>query len=354
MTLAANRTPAIAGAAVLTTAALLALFPEPAASAYLAAYLLIAGFPLGATALLMLLHVTGGGWARRVRRLLENASMATPMVGVALVAIVPLAARLYPWAAQRDPEYPLYFHPGFVAARALVIVLLWSVGGPLLARASRVVPLNARAPARLRAACSAGLILYALSMTGAAADWFGSTQAGWHSSIFAVILMCSQVLSALALVTLWATAWGRGLSRPLMVDLGNFLLALAILHAYVAFSQFFIIWNGNVPERTVWYVPRTRGLWLAVVVVVAFTQFAAPTGALLFRRVKQSRGALLAVTAVILAGSVLEAAWIIMPGAAPSGAAAPALFLLIAALLGAAVYSVGTLLAQRRERRAAP
>lgn len=304
---------AMLAAVVLSAAAMIAALvaPSTVAGPYLAAFLILTAVPLGGSALLMLIHVSGGTWADPVRWVLEAMAAWAPSLLLFIAPLLILAPHLYPWAAP-DAHASAYFHPSFVALRAFLIVVLWAVGGTILSSVSGRVPRGARAGAALRAGCAVGLILYILSMTGAAVDWFGSHREHWHSSMFAVILICAQGLAALALLSLIASAVPPHDQR-LLTDCGNLLLAFTLLHAYVSFSQFFIIWNGNVPDRTSWYVDRTRGWWLVAITFCAFTQFAIPFTMMLFRTLKSNPAAISIASRSILIGTVVEASWIVLP-----------------------------------------
>lgn len=310
--------------------------PESGPPAYVAAFMLVASVPLGAAAILMIWHTTGGAWGELIRSRLERAASTSPILLILFLPIAVAAPTLYPWVhAGGTPAARFYFHPLFVALRALVFLATWSIGGPWLASASRAVPRGARAGPRLRAACAAGLAIYMITATFAFTDWVLSLQPEWHSSDFGVIVVCSQGLTAMAFVT-GALALQRqrsdGAGHTELRDLGSLLFAFVLLHAYVSFVQFFIVWNGDVPARTSWYVSRTSGLWEVVVLGVVVIQFAAPLAALLFRRLKDSPRAMLWICASLLIGAVLEAPWLTLPSAGVAGSGS-ALYLPIAAAL---------------------
>lgn len=345
---------AMLAAVVLSSAAMFAALvaPSTVAGPYLAAFLILTAIPLGGSALLMLLHVSGGAWADPVRGVLEAMAAWAPSLLLFIAPLFVLAPHLYPWAAP-DAHASAYFLPSFVALRAFLIVVLWAVGGAILSSASERVPRGTRAGAGLRAGCAVGLILYVLSMTGAAADWFGSLHAHWHSSMFAVILICAQGLAALALLSLIASAVLPHDQR-LLTDCGNLLLAFTLLHAYVSFSQFFIIWNGNVPDRTSWYVDRTRGWWLVAITFCAFTQFAIPFTMMLFRTLKSNPVAISIASCSILIGTVVEASWIILPSStSPDIASFIVLAVITVALLAPTFWTFAQRAIQSRTGRPA-
>jgi hypothetical protein len=338
MTPRARRSSTWSLVAATAGTAVVLLVPAYGAPAYLGAFVLIASIPLGSAGVLMLWHSTGGAWGEPIRTRLELAATAAPILPILFVPIAVAAPKLYPWVhAGETPVARFYFHPLFVGVRAVAFLAAWSIGGPWLAAASRAVPPGERAGPRLRGACAAGLVVYVITATFAFTDWVLSLTPEWHSSDFGVIVVCSQGLTAMALVTGAAALQrlrGGDVRGAELRDLGSLLFAFVLFHAYVSFVQFFIIWNGDVPARTSWYVSRTRGLWEAVVLAVVVFQFAFPLSALLFRRLRDSPRAMTWICASLLAGAVLEAAWLTLPSAGVTGTWS-ALYLACAAALGA-------------------
>jgi hypothetical protein len=285
------------------------------AAAYLAAFFLISLVPLGAAAILMLWICTGGAWGRLARPRLEDAILTIPWLCLLAIPLAFLAFRLYTWAA--DPSHARdYYHPWLVLARTLIVLALWCWSSLRLVGASRRAAGNDRAPPPLRAACAVGLVVYVLSVTVLSTDLVMSIEPDWHSSMLGVIVVCLQALAALAwtITALAISAIRAGRKRhDRLRDLGNLLLATVMLHAYVMFSQFFIIWNGNVPERTSWYESRVGPVWNTILALAALALFAIPFAAMLFRPLKRSPRAMAAVGAIVLAGCWLESAWLTIP-----------------------------------------
>ena len=108
-----------------------------------------------------------------------------------------------------------------------------------------------------------GLLAYGLTITFASFDWLMSLEPHWFSTIYGVLIMGGQGLSALAfliVVLVWlsrrAAARSRSSSPAHFHDLGNLMLAFVMLWAYFSFSQYLIIWSGNLPEEIAWYLHR--------------------------------------------------------------------------------------------------
>jgi hypothetical protein len=303
--------------------------------AYLFAYLFPLGISLGSLTLLMLHNLTGGDWGDPLRPALRAAARTLPVVALLFLPIALGLAALYPWArpaewmasdawAHRRP----YLNPPFFFARAAVCFLLWNVLAFVLTRP--------RMPgaARPRGLSAAGLVLYLFSITHAGIDWLMSRDEAFYSTTFGFILGVGQTLSALAFVLLLLPPAGpsTGRKRGVFNDLGNVLLTLVILWAYVSFMQFLVIWMGNTREDNGWYLARGlgggegAGPWRAVALGLVVLHFFLPFLVLLFRATKQYAPALRGVAGVLLAAHVLEEYWLVAPsgrGGATAVAVAP-------------------------------
>ena len=262
---------------------------------------------------------------------LEAAARTLPVVTLFFVpiALAGLPA-LYPWARPEvvaaDPVLQAkraYLNVPFFLARAVLYFAGWNAIVWLLARWSREQdvggpqPLGAERKFRLLSA--PGLLAYGLFVTFASIDWVMSLDPHWYSTIFGVIFMGGQGLAAMALAILllaWLQAhepYRSTVTPAHFHDLGTLLFAFVMLWAYFAFSQFLIIWSGNLPEEITWYLDRMRGGWGAVAVALAVGQFVVPFLLLLSRDVKRSPRALAAIAAAVLAMRYVDLLWMIVP-----------------------------------------
>jgi hypothetical protein len=322
------RTALIAGLAGLAVSALLGVArPGAFFFGYLCAFVLWFGVPLGCAAILMTHHLVNGRWGWSVRGPAEAALRTLPLVALLFVPVLFGLSRLYAWArpaaVAASPELTAkagYLNEPFFLARAALFFLLWIVGGLLLLRGSRAHRRagGGWAPLRLARLAGAGLVVWGLTVTFAGIDWVGSLAATWYSTIFGLYILVGQALTALALVVVLITTLPRPdgtepVPATVLHDLGNLMLMLVILHAYMGYSQFFIIWNGNKPEEIQWYLPRLHGLWGGVAVVLLVIHFFLPFFALLSRRVKRNAHLLRRVAVIVLAARVADAAWMVLP-----------------------------------------
>ncbi len=308
--------------------------------AWLVAFLFVLGLTLGSLVLVMLQHLTGGAWGLVLRRPLESAARCLPLVAVLFLPVAFGVHHIYEWAR---PEWQAtyrrmhegerfskadFLSPDFFWARAAVYFAVWLILIFVLNRWSREQDrtANPRLPRRFRLLSAPGLALYGGTITFAAIDWIMSLQPDWYSTIFGVILGVGQVLSAFAfcialLVLLAQYPPLRDVVLPNHLrDLGNLMLAFVLLWAYMSFSQFLLIWAGNLTEEIPFYLYRGQGGWQWVAGALALFQFALPFILLLSRDVKTARGRLVGVALLVLVMRVVDLYWLVVPAPVATGA----------------------------------
>jgi hypothetical protein len=170
--------------------------------------------------------------------------------------------------------------------------------------------------------------LYGLAATFASVDWIMSLEPDWFSTAFGMLFMVGQVLTAFSLVITAASLLaGRESIAAVAVptklnDLGNLMLAFVMLWAYLGFSQFLIIWAGNLPEEIVWYKHRLAGGWALVAVFLIVFHFAVPFLLLLVRDVKRRARRLGRLAAAMLVIRLVDIVWMVEPSGRTGNAAA--------------------------------
>jgi hypothetical protein len=300
---------------------------------YLVAFLFWSGIPLGCLAVLMLHHLVGGGWGFLIRRLLEAGTRTLPVVAALVVPLLLGIPHLYIWAhPEAVASDPLLLHKGvylnvpFFAVRTVVYFVVWIVLAHFLNRwsADQDDTGAASLARRLYALSGPGLVVYGLTVTFASLDWAMSLEPDWFSTIYSAVFMIGQVLSALAFVT--AMLMFLASSEPLSAvasprylnDLGNLLLAFVILWAYMAFSQFLIIWSGNLTDEISWYLHRVRGGWQWVAACVLAFHFGIPFLLLLSRDLKRNVRSLSLLAGALLFMRLLDMVWNVDPAFDPA------------------------------------
>jgi hypothetical protein len=306
--------------------------PQPFFFAYLAAYVFWLGIPVGCLALLMLHHLVGGRWGFMIQRILEAAIQTLPLMALLFVPLLFGLSDLYPWArvelVAADPllqQKAAYLNIPFFIARAVVYFAIWVGVGRLLVHWSLEQDRTADATLtqRLQRLSGPGLVLYGLSVTFSVIDWIMSLEPKWYSTIFGMIFIVSYGLAALAFVIIVANRikdeapLARVISADRFHDLGNLLLALVMLWAYMQFSQFLLIWSENLAEEIPWYLHRITGGWEWIALALILFLFALPFVLLLLRTTKRSAATLAWVAGGILFMHWLDVLWMIIPSFYP-------------------------------------
>src|SRR5262249_55292658 len=251
--------------------------------AYLVGFIFWIGITIGSLALLMLQHLTGGAWGLVIRRVLEASTRTLPLMLILFVPILFGLKQIYPWTSPAFMNQTLalqqkasYLSPTFFLIRAVIYFGLWSAMALLLNWFSLQQDRTAEKRFRknMQFVSGPGLAFLIISITFAAIDWVMSLEPAWFSTIFGLIFVAAWSLSALSF-TIVVMNWL--VKRPPMDtvaqpahfhDWGNLLLALVMLWTYFAFSQYLLIWSGNLPEETIWYVARKHGGWGVIALAI--------------------------------------------------------------------------------------
>jgi hypothetical protein len=300
---------------------------------YLVGYLFWIGIALGSLAILLLQHLTGGAWGLVIRRVLEAATRTLPLMAVLFIPIILGAHQIFPWThheemsktAALEQKAQLYLNLPFFTGRAALYFAVWILTAYLLNKWSRGQDHTAerRFTRRMRMIGGPGLLLLVLTVTFASLDWAMSLNPEWFSTIYGLLFVVSWALSALAFtIAVMAFLVNREpmsrIVRPNhFQDLGKLMLAFVMLWAYFAFSQFLIVWSGNLPEEIQWYLPRLRGGWGVIAVGVVFFHFAFPFLLLLSASLKRNARKLLMLAGVILLMRIIDLFWMIAPEFSP-------------------------------------
>ncbi len=303
--------------------------PDEFFPAYLLAFMAWLGVTLGCMAILMLQYMTGGAWGMVIRRLLEAGTRTLPLLVLLFIPILFGLPKLYVWARPaeiaEDKHLQEITHAylnfsGFLV-RAIIYFTTWSVLVYFLNRwsAEQDNPLTPDISRRFSVLSGPGLVLYGFSMSFAAIDWVMSLSPHWISTIYPLIFLAGQVLSALGFVVAIETILFRykpvsELLKPEHVhDHGKLILTFVMLWAYFSFSQWLIIWAGNLPEETSWFVRRLNGWWGLVGLFLAAFHFAVPFVLLLSRQFKRNVRTLVWLAVWLMFMRLVDLFWMIEP-----------------------------------------
>jgi len=296
---------------------------------YLFAFLFWTGMGLGCLSILMIHHLTGGIWGLAIRRLLEAGTRTIKVSALLFIPILFGLSRIYLWAqpdvVAHDPilqSKAAYLNVPFFVGRAFFYFAAWMALAHLLSKWSLELDGHRESlyiARRLRSLAGPGLVIMGLTITFASVDWAMSLDPHWFSTVYGLLFMVGQVLSAMALVIVALAVFGRDkplmdVTRPSVVhDLGKLMLAFIMLWAYLNLSQFLIIWSGNLPEEIPWYLRRLHGGWQYLALLLVAFHFVLPFLLLLSRDLKRHARLLAMVAGVVLLMRLVDLFWLIAP-----------------------------------------
>jgi hypothetical protein len=308
--------------------------PEAFFESYLFGYVVLAGVSLGCLGLLMLHHLVSGRWGHVIQRVLEAGARSLPLMLVLFLPVVAGLEHLYSWTHVAEggghghvAAKAAYLNVPFFLARSAFYFLFWIAMAYVMSALSRKQDQtgDARLTRRLKIMSAPGLIAFVVLGTFASVDWMMSLEPEWFSAIYGLMIMTAQAISALAFAIVMlrlladTTPLAGLLTETHVHHLGNMLLALTVFWTYLAFSQYLIIWSGNLPEENFWYIHRLTPGWSAVAVVILIGHFFIPFLLLLSRRMKRALRPLSLIAGGLLIMRCVEYFWLVKPAFASSG-----------------------------------
>jgi hypothetical protein len=305
---------------------------------YLFAYLFWLGVSLGCLAFGILHHLTGGRWGVRLKRVLEAGMNTLPLMALAFLPIWTNLETLYSWSRPgamvgdevlQKKAFWLNV-PGW-SVRAVLYFAIWILCAWFVSSRSkrRDVTGDAQADRGVRFLAGPMIIVYAVTVTAATVDWAMSLEPHWFSTMFGVIYIAGQGISAMAfgiLVTAWLrrdARLGRLFTPAHFHDLGTLMFALTLFWMYVTFSQYLIIWSGNLAEETPWYLHRMGHGWQNVAISLVALGFFLPFLLLMQRKLKAQAHLLVGVAVIVIVARFIDMYWQIEPAFHREGFVAP-------------------------------
>src|SRR5580700_817483 len=309
------------------------LRPEQFFRAYLLGFMCWLGIALGSMAILMIRHLTGGGWGTVIRRILGAAMRTLPLLALLFIPVIFGIHRIYIWAQPLSNIEDKHFREhleqitqsyltvkGFVI-RAAIYFAVWNVLSFLLSKWSKQsdrpdAPNNSD---RFKAVAGPGLILYGFTISFAAIDWIMSLDPSWISTIFGLLILIGEVLSAMCFAVVVERIlfnykpMSEMLKPDFVHDHGKWMLTFIMVWAYFNFSQWLIIWAGNLPAEITFYLKRLNGGWGWIGLVLVLFHFAIPFAILLSRPFKRNIRKLVSVAVLLLLMCYVDLFWIIEP-----------------------------------------
>jgi hypothetical protein len=344
-----QRRALVVGSAASVVAAGLALADESidhVLRAWLLGLMLTFGLAVGGLALLMVQYVTGGKWGLLLRRPLEAMSRTLPLVFAYWVVIALSLKKLYLWASpamiadgvkrglisadQLDAinhaigfKRPMLNPAAFVVASLVCFAIwgfyTWKLNALGLQRDATSPASTPEWIKRFENISGPGVIVYAITMSAAAIYWVMSLDPTWYSSVYGLLFLVGQGYQVLALGIIVAVSLSKGepfktiLRTTEQHDLGKFTFAFVMLNIYLAFSQFLIIWSGNLPEEIPWYMDRFQGGWGVIITLDFLFHWLIPFTLLLSRDLKRNKKRLVRVCQWMVFAKAFDLFWLIEP-----------------------------------------
>jgi len=325
---------ALAGLALTGLGA--AFDPRRALHAYLVAFTYWVGIAVAALILLMAFHASNARFIVLVRRVLESIPLSTALFLVLFAPIALGMRRIFPWVETvglSAEDVRIWTHRGpwlnvpFFLVRAVFYFAVWIAVSHLLHGWS--VRQDSTGDARLtlwqRRLSAGALPLVAIAITFAAVDWQMSLDRHLASTIFGVYYFAGSFVAAMAVLVLGVVAASRadlfegGLNEDHLHSLGKFLFAFVCFWAYIALSQYLLIWIANLPEEVPWYLLRNDTGWRWVGLFLVLFHFVVPFFVLLSRDLKRRPGPLAFMAVWILVVHYVDVYWVVMPRIQPAG-----------------------------------
>ncbi len=301
---------------------------------WLTSFLFWFSLAAGGLFFVMLHHLVGATWSVVIRRLAEAVMSVLPFLGIAFIPLLFGMHDLYHWShADVVAQDELlqwksgYLNTTFFVIRAVVYFAVWTLLTFLLRKTSLAQDAGhtPELEARFRKISAPGMVAFALTLTLASFDWLMSLDPHWYSTIFGVYVFAGAVVAVLAFLILAVIMMQkRGVLTEAVTiehyhDLGKLLFAFMIFWAYMAFSQYFLIWYGNIPEETLWFLHRWTGSWKTVSLVLVFGHFVIPFFIFITRGAKRNKSFLSIFVIWMLLIHWVDLYWVVMPTLHPHG-----------------------------------
>lgn len=276
-------------------------------SAYLCAFIFWLELSLSLMGILMIGRLTGGRWFNCAESVLQSALPGIEVLAVLFIPILFVLPHIYPWAGGMSVghETPMreefFLNPFWFRVRAFVYWTLWIGFARLLRSAEGRRPLWN----------GLGLLMMLFTCSFSAMDWIMTLDPKWSSTGFGVAFIASALISGFSFVVLSLVS-RIGREAP-MRDYGNLLLMSILFWIYVNFLEYLIIWSGQIPREMHWYRVRSLGSYGVILALGTSIGFLVPFFALLFRKVKQTPGLLIAIGGILWITRWFEAVWLVFP-----------------------------------------
>ncbi|WP_265767801.1 hypothetical protein [Fodinibius salsisoli] len=295
---------------------------------YLVNFAFFSSIALASLFFVLLQHLTRSHWSVAIRRIPETFSSNIWIWALFIIPVLLGMHSLYHWthpeAVAHDPvlqgKEP-YLHSTFFIIRQIIYFGVWSFLGYRMYNKSIEMDETGDwgLQTLLRRTSGPGLFFFAITLAFASFDWLMSLDPHWYSTIFGVyyFAMSFQVMFA-TFILLILFLWKKDLltntiKKGHIYDLGVQMFGFTVFYAYIAFSQFLLIYYANIPEETVWFLERLSGGYEYLAYFYLFGRFVIPFVVLLPKKTKSNYNIVATISVLILASHLVELYWLVMP-----------------------------------------
>jgi len=300
--------------------------PKDAFFSYLIAYMATLTISLGCLIFVLIQYAVRAGWSVVVRRIAEVISATIPLFLILFIPILIGAKYLFPWMDidHIDPvlqsKLP-YLNTTFFTIRSFGYLIIWSMMGLwFYIKSIKSDKILKESDIRINLMLSAPCIfIFALSISFASFDWIMSLQPHWYSTIFGVYIFSGSILSALCLITIILIVLQKYNFATKIItlehyhDLGKLIFGFTVFWAYIAFSQFIIMWYAAIPEEMEFYYHRLQHGWEYLSWIMPISHFFLPFFVLLSRHMKRHKVVLFCSCIWIIIMHFIDIYWLILP-----------------------------------------
>jgi len=299
-----------------------------ASFAYLVSFIFFLSIVVGSLFLVALEYAANADWSTPFRRVSEFLAAGLPLLLIFTIPLLFNTSSLFQWShadfVNSDKMLQAksaYLNTPFFMVRVFVIIIIWIFFYFLIIRNSRKQDETGNQALTKRNITLSVIFIpiFAITITLVAVDWIMSLESKWFSTIFGVYLFAGVAWSSLAALTLTSIKLKeKGFLHPAVKEdhyysLGTLMFAFTAFWGYIAFSQYMLIWYGNLPEETFWFMQRWAGGWKIVSVLLIVTHFIVPFFYLISYEAKTNPKKLKFISIWILCVHLLDIYWLIMP-----------------------------------------
>ncbi|MCB0370882.1 MAG: molybdopterin oxidoreductase [Bdellovibrionales bacterium] len=319
---------ALIGIGLLTFAAGLFLNKERAWTSYLVSFFYFSCLGLGGLFFTAIQHLTKAGWSSTVRRYSEAMTSFIPFILIGGIVLLLGAKQIFPWmnadivkASPIIAAKSAYLNLPFFAIRILIFGLAWFAFKWVIVGNSINQDKTGDHNLTLKnvGLSVAFVLFFALSFSFFSVDLLMSLLPSWYSTIFGIycfsgLFQSTFAVLALILIFIKRAGFVKGyINVEHQHDIAKFMKGFTVFWAYIAFSQFMLIWYANIPEETEYYIIRSQNGWLIISLLLLIFRFIVPFIALLPRGLKRNENHLIAVSVLVLVMQYMDIYWMVYP-----------------------------------------